>query len=459
MAKVCKKLNEKNVDSNDIWKDDVLNRKVAASDFTNIINGIEQPFVLSVNASYGSGKSFFLERWAEELKKDENKYVTFFNSWKTDFEKDPLVPILSSILEQLPKDKIENIKEKATRLFGSLKKCINLAVEYVGGPPELLDKVKGIINTDEVLDNYQQRLNLIKDFKDEIRNIISDKKLIIIIDELERCRPTYAVEVLETIKHLFNIPNVIFILGIDREQLKHTIASLYGSEMDKEGYLKRFIDLELTLPSPNKLDFCNLLIKELDISNKNKSDENNYTNGINLLKDCFAGFANGYNLSLRDMSQCFTDIKIIWQMIAENHFNLVPLLAWLVILKHKNQKFFSNIQNITYEEACKECLPHFKSGESDLTDLMKEVLILVYINDLAEYQTYINKKIREVDVAKVSTPSIDKKRELNIHSSELEKESKLISSAKEFIPTFRQYNMDSTKTIEYLLKKMSYLSS
>lgn len=66
---ICQKIQDLEIDTQDIWKDDILNRKEVAEDFTRILADVEQPFVVSVDASYGMGKSFFLSRWREQLKK------------------------------------------------------------------------------------------------------------------------------------------------------------------------------------------------------------------------------------------------------------------------------------------------------------------------------------------------------------------------------------------------------
>ena len=85
-------------------------------------------------------------------------------------------------------------------------------------------------------------------FKNSLANFIEksteDKPVVFIIDELDRCRPNYAVEVLEQIKHLFSVPKIVFVLSIDKEQLGHAVRGVYGSEkLNADEYLRRFIDI------------------------------------------------------------------------------------------------------------------------------------------------------------------------------------------------------------------------
>ena len=74
--------------------------------------------------------------------------------------------------------------------------------------------------------------------------------MVFFVDELDRCRPTYAVELLERIKHLFEVDNIVFVLALSTGQLESSIRSLYGDGLDAPGYLRRFIDLEYPLREP-----------------------------------------------------------------------------------------------------------------------------------------------------------------------------------------------------------------
>ena len=75
------------------------------------------------------------------------------------------------------------------------------------------------------------------------------KPLVVMIDELDRCRPSYAVELLETAKHLFDVDRIVFVLAVNREQLAHAVCALYGADFNAEGYLRRFFDEDFRLPS------------------------------------------------------------------------------------------------------------------------------------------------------------------------------------------------------------------
>jgi predicted KAP-like P-loop ATPase len=82
-----------------------------------------------------------------------------------------------------------------------------------------------------------------------------EKPMFVFIDELDRCRPTYAIELLETVKHLFDIPDLIFVIATDTEQLQHSVKSVYGEGFDASRYLYRFFNRSFSLKKPDVLEF------------------------------------------------------------------------------------------------------------------------------------------------------------------------------------------------------------
>ena len=172
---ICQKIQDLEIDTQDIWKDDILNRKEVAEDFTRILADVEQPFVVSVDASYGMGKSFFLSRWREQLKKDGYQ-VAFFNAWNTDWEKDPMVPFIKTIIDSFPESIGTILKEKSIGLLKSIKNCGNLIIECVGGPESTLDKLLQIVNPDNKIEQYEAKQKLINDFRNTLCEKIKDNK-------------------------------------------------------------------------------------------------------------------------------------------------------------------------------------------------------------------------------------------------------------------------------------------
>ncbi len=87
-----------------------------------------------------------------------------------------------------------------------------------------------------------------------------ERPLIVMIDELDRCRPSYAIELLEVAKHLFSVDHIVFVLAVNRSELAHSIRALYGSDFDAEGYLRRFFDVDFRLPEPDRKSFIDAMM-------------------------------------------------------------------------------------------------------------------------------------------------------------------------------------------------------
>lgn len=347
---ICFKNEEIEINKDNIWYGDLFSRNKVAEDFTKIITSIEQPFVLSINSSYGSGKTFFLKRWSEELKQ-KGETVVFFNAWDCDFVEKPLLPFLYNFIEQL--------KEQGLVKYDLKEDLINCKDVFCTAVKGIIGNYSGI-NIDDLnehknadtlkipkiktLEEYQELKKVLSDFKIGLEEIISKlqgKNIYIFVDELERCRPIFAIELLEAIKHLFNVKGLVFILGIDRSQLKHTISNIYGCGMDGEGYLRRFIDLELELPKPDIKKYTENLQNIFDIHNKDNRVAGRWTTGYDEFNSYFNLFANIYPMQLRDIEQIYAKFNVITKMLDEKVNKIMPILAFLMILKIKDIKLYN----------------------------------------------------------------------------------------------------------------------
>lgn len=250
------------------FEGDVYNRKIIAENLTKIIDSQNDSVVISLDSEWGTGKTTFVTMWKNMLDSEEynSKFETlYFNAWENDYIKDPLLAIFSEMEKQIHEEDsklrkgIDKIKIKA-RPFG--KAVISSGIKLATAGILNIDEIKLGDCTEEELIKLSEKLGelSIKEisvdktvrlkFKDEMakyqQNI--NKKILFFIDELDRCRPTFAIELLEVIKHLFNIHNFVFIISIDKEQLSHSVSTIYGQNMDTLGYLRRFFDLDYKLP-------------------------------------------------------------------------------------------------------------------------------------------------------------------------------------------------------------------
>jgi hypothetical protein len=197
-----------------------------------------------------------------------------------------------------------------------------------------------------------------------------DKKpLVIFIDELDRCRPNFAIEVLEKAKHLFNVDNIIFVLATDKTQLGHSIRAVYGQGLDINGYLRRFIDFDYLLPSPVRSDYIDSLLEDLEIDKYFNIripyfQIYSYTFLINILKD----ITNLYKLTLREQEAFCNILNIIVRTKNQLTKEEYILLFLLIILKLKFPDLYKSLNKYNKSNFISNVLENINSHYPDDPD-------------------------------------------------------------------------------------------
>lgn len=201
---------------------------------------------------------------------------------------------------------------------------------------------------DEVSKCKQLRVELKKEMKDYQKDI--NKKIVFFVDELDRCRPNFAIELLEVIKHLFDIDNFIFIVAIDKEQLSHSIANIYGQNMDTEGYLRRFFDLDYKLPKIDTRQYIKTISDDIF---------KDYYN-TEFLQFFLEEFINKKNFSLRDIDKTYYYVKLLLPLIdtfnnsdkTYKNFYIATigyLYALSIVIKINKNDMYKELINGTYD--------------------------------------------------------------------------------------------------------------
>lgn len=252
-------------ETGNLWEKDRLGRKNAAERLVNMIAGQVGPLTIGLNGRWGEGKTFFLKRF-KKMYEERKGLVIYFNAWQDDFFEDPLLSLLGQLrnsIGRLPQETLPDsiksampsvLKHAGIALFKSfVKNATKIDIDAIS-TEDLETTTEKLLQEYEAISTSRDALvNALKSLAKNIRNW-SDKPLVVIVDELDRCRPTFAIETLERIKHLFAVENIVFILGIDRLQLASSIQSVYG-EIDAQGYLQRFIDVNFILPRSSLSEF------------------------------------------------------------------------------------------------------------------------------------------------------------------------------------------------------------
>ena len=259
------------VPEDDPFRYDLLNRKESADVLTRIVGDIEGPCVLAIDAEWGAGKTTFLRMWSQQLHK-QGFPIVMFNAWETDFAVDPLVALISELSKELGEDDSGTLKETAKEIVLRSAPHLLKLVPFMGDSGASIAREAIDFLRQDRLTDYEVVGSKIEDFKStlggaarKLSGAKDDHPLVVIIDELDRCRPSYAVELLEVAKHLFMVKHIVFVLAVNRGQLEHSIRALYGAGFDAAVYLQRFFDQDFRLPDPERQQFVDGILSSMRI--------------------------------------------------------------------------------------------------------------------------------------------------------------------------------------------------
>jgi hypothetical protein len=361
------------IDENNPFANCKLRREKYAGVLTNIVATYAEGFVLAINNEWGTGKTTFGKMWQQHLK--NNQFLTlYFNAWENDFDNNPLVALMAE-LNTLTKNETEQIFKSLIKKGAVLTKNVLPAIAKAIASKYIDTQMiqEAIENTTkaatEILDDeikeYASKKKGLEDFKNELSEFVSktkgDKPIVFIIDELDRCRPDYAVEVLEQIKHFFSVKGIVFVLSIDKVQLGNAVRGFYGSDrINADEYLRRFIDLEYTMPEPDTKVFCEYLYDYFEFYIFLESDQRvkfqELREDKNLLIAVATKMFKHVNASLRQQEKVFSHTRIILNSFKPNNYIFPSLLMVLVIIRMLHEDLYSRIRKrkLTLDELIEE---------------------------------------------------------------------------------------------------------
>ncbi|UZP68737.1 KAP family NTPase [Desulfovibrio mangrovi] len=256
----------------DPWGSDKLGRDVEIIRLARLMEGADTPLVMTLSAPWGGGKSSFVRMWKAYLESPDGgeHCCIVFDAWESDFNKEPLLGCMGEIGEFIKSHKessswygraLDAFAKVVEELPGLLKATAGMATFLswaVPGVGPLAATLNGGGGAAERVRNYVQgghsdlktSLRVFKDGLREFVSLVTDggkKPLYFFIDELDRCEPEYAIKLLESVKHFFDVENIIFVLSVDMAKLGSMAQVRYGKGYDASGYLGRFVDVEYVM--------------------------------------------------------------------------------------------------------------------------------------------------------------------------------------------------------------------
>ena len=356
--------------------------------------------------------------WEQDLK-NNNFQTLYFNAWENDFENNPLTALmgeLKTITNVDTEPKFKNTLKKAAILSKNIAPIIAKAIadRYInteGVKEAIIGVTEGLADVFEnEVNEYEKKKKSISDFRQSLSEFIANtncgKPLIFIIDELDRCRPNYAVSILEQIKHFFSVQNIVFILSIDKEQLGNAIKGVYGSDqLDSDEYLRRFIDIEYSIPEPDVDVFYKYLYEYFQFDDffnsadrlkhhELKSDKSNF------LETCKLLFTNA-NVPLRQQEKIFAHSRLALRSFTSNMYVTPHLFMMLTFLKIRDNKFYEELKSkqLSIKELQKKFLSviQIPKNEDSERQLMWLEISLINVYNNYNQDRYYRKKLFERD--------------------------------------------------------------
>ena len=362
------KLNEENI--NYVLKNDFINRNRYISSFFKLINGIEENKIIALDGEWGSGKTWFVKSVEYLMNSESNnelnivdkeimneikdKYMTFYyNAWENDDAKSAMLSLMYKLIN-------DSCLQKNESEVGAIPRLLNTVIKFAtNGAIDIKEDIFGEQwNNKQITDCIKTSEEIKETFKQIIDNLLIENKnrLLIIIDEIDRCKPIFAIDLLENIKHFYDDDRIIFLVTTNNKELANSVCKIYGEKYDGALYLDRFFDINLELPNNYIQDYINAIddgnsssnyhfkvCRELAKENKMTMREyNRYLNSMESIKNNLIGgysylslFAN-YIIIPVSMSLRIKDKNRYYNFIRGEEFNVISQLV-------NNNKFYNNL--------------------------------------------------------------------------------------------------------------------
>jgi hypothetical protein len=362
----------------DPFRDDAIgDRRALAERLTGYIDRLRSGCVIAIDGSWGSGKSWFGTHWLHLLKARQFR-TGWLDAFACDYSEDPFLPIAANINSLAPTDTDRaSLTTQAVKIGKRLvptlgKALIGVAARVIVGAEaveNVRDALEGISDDAEdlaeeiirdQLKSHEETQGAIESYRARLTEFAAASKnpIVFFVDELDRCRPDFAIRLIERLKHFFDVPNIIFVLLMNREQLEAAVQGLYGSTIDAQAYLTKFIHFYERLSTPaNTADnpkfarnYC------VELAKRYKHPPNDQ--GLIRFIDHLTQLAGPLELSLRDLERAFIEFN----MIDGNARSNITLLTYLIAIKIRRPQML--------EHLCRETPRSHLDAESVLMNRM-----------------------------------------------------------------------------------------
>lgn len=300
-----------------------IGRNQYVATFLEMLDNVDENFTIFINGDWGTGKTFLVKQIYtlltyyneyikeelkgyntqldqvlqkdsfKDLKLEKNFVPIYYNAWNNDSHIDPINSIIFNIIKE--HDILKDYQKESSDVIDKIESVLDMANIWSNGSvKELVStfKRKDIIPEITTMENLKETLNLLLD------KLLVERgdKLVIFVDELDRCNPIYSIKLLERIKHFFDHENIIFVFSVNENELTNTISNYYGQNFDSHRYLNKFFDISIDLPKVNISNYMEYLGIERNSKYFNKTIHE---------------IIEYYNFTMRDCIRYYQSLKII----------------------------------------------------------------------------------------------------------------------------------------------------
>lgn len=241
---------------------DEFQRKQIAEKAIQLLRADIDVSPMVIDGSWGTGKTEFCRKLINLMTEGDTHHLIYVDAFQADHADDPLLTVLAEVINILPSEEAkESFIQKAIPVarYG-LKTLAKAGVAHL-----LRQDVADVVNdfdkeiqqaadkaidasVESILKEHVNASESLKTLQETLKGIAQKKPIILFVDELDRCRPDFAVNMLEIIKHTFNVEGVKFVLVTNTQQLRSSINHCYGETVDAQRYLDKFLKYSFNLP-------------------------------------------------------------------------------------------------------------------------------------------------------------------------------------------------------------------
>ncbi len=338
------KLNEENI--KDVLKSNYINRNIYLASFFKLINGIEENKIIALDGEWGSGKTWFVKSIEYLINSDINKelnivnsdimdnvkdnYMTFYyNAWENDDAENAMLSLIYKLTNDSCLQKDENE-------VGAIPRLLNTIIKFAtNGAVDIKQDIFGEQwNNKQITDCIETSEEIKEIFKELINNLLieSKNKILIIVDEIDRCKPIFAIDLLESIKHFYDDDRIVFLVTTNNKELASSVCKVYGEKYDGDLYLDRFFDINLELPNNYIQDYISAI-------DERRSSSNFYDKACREL-------AKEEKLTMREYNRYLSSMESIKNSLIEGYSDLSLFANYIIVpismclrIKDKNRYY------------------------------------------------------------------------------------------------------------------------